>query len=67
VVLVAVEVVTEGHDDDVELRAQQWAQELRFRVVAPGVDTGAAVAVALPGTLHTLADALRVAHDGLTT
>ena len=62
VALVAVEIVApEGVD--VETVAAQWAQEIRFRVLAPGVDTGAAVAVLLDGSLHTLADALRGAAE----
>jgi len=62
VALVAVEVVSDGAVD-VETLAAQWAQEIRFRVLSPGVDTGAAVAVMVDGTMHTLADALRAAGE----
>ena len=58
VALVAVETVT-SDDADAETIAAQWAQEIRHRVAAHGVETGAAVAVLLDGTMHTLSDALR--------
>lgn len=62
VALVAVEVVSDGAVD-VETLAAQWAQEIRFRVLGAGADTGAAVAVLLDGSLHTLSDALRGAAE----
>lgn len=66
VVLVAVEVVCDpGAVERVEMVATQWSQDLRFRHIAGLGETTAAVAVSLPGSLHTLADALRAAHDGL--
>jgi hypothetical protein len=63
VALVAVEIVGGG---DAETLAAQWAQDVRFRMAAQGIETGAAVAVLLDGTIHDLAGALRAAHDGLT-
>lgn len=67
VVLVAVEVM---HDpatgERVDLAAQQWAQEIRFRSAFSGAETGAAVAVSIDGTMHTLADALRAASQRTT-
>lgn len=62
VALVAVELVT-SDDADAETIAAQWAQEIRHRVAAHGVETGAAVAVLLDGTMHTLSDALRGAAE----
>lgn len=62
VALVVVEVSSDGVAD-VETIAAQWAQEVRFRIAATGADTGAAVAVLLDGTIHTLSDALRGAAE----
>lgn len=62
VALVIVEV-TSDDGVDVETIAAQWAQEVRFRVASSGVETGAAVAVMLDGTMHTLSDALRGAAE----
>lgn len=66
-VLIAIEVTCDAHAlEAVETVAVQWAQEMRYRAVGGGAMTANAVQVTLPGTLYSLADALRAAHDGLT-
>lgn len=64
VVLVMVECVCADADvAALELGAEQWAQDLRFRRVMREAETTDARAVVLPGTLATLADALRTAAE----
>jgi hypothetical protein len=66
-VLVAVEVSCDAEAlSSLETVAVQWAQEIRYRAVGAGVSTANAVQVTLPGSLYSLADALRAAHEGLT-
>lgn len=66
-VLVAVEVVSDPATiERVDQVVAQWAQDIRYCALFSGAQTGAAVAVSLDGSLHSLADALRAAHDGLT-
>lgn len=66
-VLVAVEIVSDPATiERVDQIAAQWAQDIRYCAMFSGAQTGAAVTVSLDGTLHTIADALRAAHDGLT-
>lgn len=68
VVLVMVECVCADVDvAALELGAEQWAQDLRFRRVMREAETTDARAVVLSGTLATLADTLRIAAEKATT
>ena len=56
-------------DDDVaalDMLAEQWTQDLRFRRVMPNAETTDARSVVMDGSLYTLADALRLATEKLT-
>lgn len=64
VVLVMVECVC-ADTTTVETAAMQWAQDVRFRHVAPHAATTTATAVVLDGSLATVADVLRAAHEAV--
>lgn len=56
-------------DDDVaalDMLAEQWTQDLRFRRVMPNAETTDARSVVMDGSLYALADALRLAAEKLT-
>lgn len=67
--LIAVEVhCTDGDDAALELLADQWAQDVRYRCVSRTVAVGGAVGMPIHGTLTTLAELFAVtgalAHGG---
>lgn len=65
VVLVLVEVSCHEHDtDQVQLAAEQWAQEVRFRAV-DGCSVGNAGALVVSGTLGSFAATLRLASENV--
>lgn len=68
VVLVMVECVCSDADvPALELGAEQWAQDVRYRRVTRNAEATAALSVVLNGTLATLADTLRMAAEKATT
>jgi len=66
VVLVMVECVcADGDVPALELGAEQWAQDLRFRRVMRAAETTDARAVVVDATLDVLGEAFRIVGDGL--
>lgn len=66
VVLVMVECVCADVDvAALELGAEQWAQDLRFRRVMREAETTDARAVVVDASLDVIAEAFRIVGDGL--